>query len=182
MNSQLRCEPCDKRFDGVIPYQQHLASEKHLKKLRALESPSLVSQSAQDVNFLHCEPCGKKFAGQVPYNQHIISERHLKKMRESVSVPSSSISTQSTAESSCPLCNVTFEKSADLYQHFGTNEHRVRSVQKATQNASPSGLTAEQKEDRDLLIRVIANHNRDFLVCPADMPFMDFVAKHNIFS
>ena len=67
--SANRCEVCQKSFSGEKSMEEHLRSEKHLKK---------VSQARLGfVPALECKPCKKEFSGQESLEEHLKSKKHL---------------------------------------------------------------------------------------------------------
>ena len=64
------CLVCQKSFSGQQSMQEHLNSEKHLKKV----SRTLVAA-------LECKPCKKVFSGQESLEEHLKSKKHLSLVR-----------------------------------------------------------------------------------------------------
>ena len=69
-SSGHECQVCQKSFSGQQSMQEHLNSEKHLKKV----SRTLVAA-------LECEPCKKVFSGQESLEEHLKSKKHLSLVR-----------------------------------------------------------------------------------------------------
>ncbi|XP_075528115.1 uncharacterized protein LOC142560144 isoform X3 [Dermacentor variabilis] len=69
--SAYACTPCGKTFTGPEPYNQHIASEKHKKKIQS--GPVFLSS-------LVCEPCQMSFTGPAPMRDHMASPSHAKAM------------------------------------------------------------------------------------------------------
>jgi len=194
-NANYKCDPCGKRFAGSIPYKQHLESEKHKKKVRVLpqsspEDPitavaSSMITEASNTSFIYCEPCGKKFVGPVPHSQHLISEKHLKRMREFPSLQSPTTGEQasqpgSSGSFSCPLCNVTFTTEVALREHSATPAHRIQQVEQKTK--ATGTLQQSDLNEKDFVIKIINSHTREFLVCPAEKPFAEFLVENNLLA
>ncbi|KAH7971505.1 hypothetical protein HPB49_025151 [Dermacentor silvarum] len=71
--SAYACSPCGKTFTGPEPYNQHIASEKHKKKIQSGPVPS---------SSLVCEPCQMSFTGPAPMRDHMASAGHTKAMAQ----------------------------------------------------------------------------------------------------
>ena len=68
-SDDLFCVICQKPFTGLQSKQEHLKSEKHLKK---------VSQTAQgSTQKLECKLCDKIFSGKESLEEHLKSKKHL---------------------------------------------------------------------------------------------------------
>ncbi|GBN25921.1 hypothetical protein AVEN_83310-1 [Araneus ventricosus] len=100
--SVFKCDICVMRFSGPVPYQQHLVSNGHKKKINAAElSKQLATTGAlpppdstlkdnylglgqsntNDLQKWYCDICKKQCSGPIPYHTHILSLDHLKKLR-----------------------------------------------------------------------------------------------------
>ena len=65
----LYCEVCQKPFSGPQSKEEHLRSEKHLRK---------VSVAVLGSSPLQCLPCNKVFSGQHSLDEHLRSKKHFK--------------------------------------------------------------------------------------------------------
>ena len=63
------CKLCQKTFSGQQSMEEHLNSQKHLKKLSQARLGSLRA--------LECQPCKKVFSGQESLEEHLKSKKHL---------------------------------------------------------------------------------------------------------
>ncbi|KFM71355.1 Zinc finger RNA-binding protein, partial [Stegodyphus mimosarum] len=75
------CDICQKQFSGPEPYQQHIVSTSHLKKVAMRNLTAGSNSSNSIINTLICKTCDKNFSGPVPYEQHLNSETHRKKVQ-----------------------------------------------------------------------------------------------------
>ena len=65
----LECKQCDKIFSGAESKEQHMKSEKHLKKA-----------SASNTQVLRCKTCDMSFTGKESEAEHLRSAKHLRKV------------------------------------------------------------------------------------------------------
>ncbi|XP_035220174.1 zinc finger RNA-binding protein-like [Stegodyphus dumicola] len=75
------CDICQKQFSGPEPYQQHIVSAAHLRKVAVWNLTASSSSSNGIINTLICKTCDKNFSGPVPFEQHLNSETHRKKVQ-----------------------------------------------------------------------------------------------------
>ncbi|GBN49193.1 hypothetical protein AVEN_41186-1 [Araneus ventricosus] len=79
--SSLSCEICYKKFNGEIPYKDHLASEKHKKKVEDLKNSFNSSEWHQDplVKYVgFCTICRMSLGGLDQIKSHIHGGTHIK--------------------------------------------------------------------------------------------------------
>lgn len=77
-----RCSTCEKNFSGPVPYEQHLISEAHQKKLKKLELvEKMKSLSTNDgkEDVFHCKDCNRSFNIPEEFKQHLNSTSHNKR-------------------------------------------------------------------------------------------------------
>lgn len=195
------CKPCDKTFSGPEPYQQHVVSEKHKKKVatpRELSGP------------LSCEPCQMTFTGPAPLQQHLASAVHAKRASGAAqaaqtlasTLRSISIAPQKAAGSGtkggCVSCGIpSFVGAKAAFDHYESHEHRQRrnllaaglaselcppvrtvtaAVKQVTSQAQPASGTAEQAADDAVVLP------SSVLICRAEEDFEEFCKKNKIFG
>ena len=130
--SPLECLTCGKTFTGAQSQQEHLSSEKHLKKVR--DGEVLHDQSPAEGNKcivpkteensqnekpksedLYCEVCQKGFTGAQSQQEHLKSEKHLKRVSQYLE--------GSTPSLHCAPCNKVFSGQESLQQHLNSKKH-----------------------------------------------------------
>ncbi|KAG8194687.1 hypothetical protein JTE90_028002 [Oedothorax gibbosus] len=76
------CKPCDKIFNGRRPYEDHIVSANHQKKINPQQTANTVVDipKTMPLGGYSCKACDKIFNGKKPYEDHIISEKHQKKI------------------------------------------------------------------------------------------------------
>ncbi|KAF8767434.1 hypothetical protein HNY73_020398 [Argiope bruennichi] len=106
-----RCDICQLSFTGLLPYQMHLESDSHRKKV-GNQLPG--SSFDENLSALKCDICSMTFSGPIPYQQHLISNGHKKKIN------ASGLSTQLTTTGSLfPL-----ESTAKAIEQCNINDPR----------------------------------------------------------
>lgn len=180
MNAGLfYCETCDKTFSGHVPYEQHIASQKHKNKLLSKQIRTALSNDDQ----LKCEPCQMVFTGPAPYREHMASAGHAKRASGSTSVGQATRGETST-KAGCVSCGISsFANNEEVFAHFGSREHCERNKELAVELApkmcpsdSPGATAANQEADGTPLVYGVVP------VCRADEDFAEFCKKHNFFS
>lgn len=78
----LHCSACEKNFTGPVPYQQHLISDAHKKKLKKIELTRKInslSVKADEADAFECKECCRTFRIPEEFDQHLKSSAHAKK-------------------------------------------------------------------------------------------------------
>lgn len=176
-------------FTGPEPYNQHLASERHKRKVRM--GSSVVAPEA-------CLPCGMTFTGPAPYRDHMASAGHAKVMAKQevtstascLPKPQSSVKiggTVSQGTVACPVCNIAeFPSMHAAFCHYESQEHRKNKLMAAC------GISAAPVVPVSATLQVAASLPRpplltpklpsSVLVCRADEDFGEFCEKHGFFK
>ncbi|XP_037511697.1 uncharacterized protein LOC119388114 [Rhipicephalus sanguineus] len=185
--SAYACTPCGKTFTGPEPYNQHIASEKHKKKIKNGPVPP---------SGLVCGPCRMSFSGPAPMRDHMASAGHAKvmEMHRALTGQASTVETKTIrlADSSankssylqCQVCNIpSFSCSKDAFDHYESAEHL------ACKQALEKGI--EPSNDRPATVIHSALPNAQIaeplptlplsvLVCRAEESFEDFCRRNNL--
>lgn len=144
-----RCQTCEKNFSGPVPYQQHLISEAHQKKLKKLdlvqEMKSLSAKDGQEDTF-QCKDCGRYFQIPEEFKQHLNSTYHNRKkirqqMIEKLQTEYPEVEVQTVASSHddhyenqvqlqddgiiliCTICHKSFSGPETAISHFSSQKH-----------------------------------------------------------
>ncbi|XP_037526892.1 uncharacterized protein LOC119404463 isoform X1 [Rhipicephalus sanguineus] len=185
--SAYACTPCGKTFTGPEPYNQHIASEKHKKKIQS----GPVFQSG-----LVCEPCRMSFSGPAPMRDHMASAGHAKAMAmhrasagqastvETKSIRLADSSANKSSYLQCQVCNIpSFSCSKDAFDHYESAEHwdRKQAVEKGIEPSTyrptafiQSALASARITEPPPTLPT------SVLVCRAEESFEDFCKRNNL--
>jgi len=147
-DDNLQCEACDKRFNGLESWEQHVRSEKHQKKvllrvpLTKISGPgvtnapnsTVAAKSLKTVQHLQCLPCQKTFSGQESLDEHLKSSKHQKKVCPIIpsessknanvkSAPVMSNGTKVEQEYGCKFCQISCSGPASYQEHLASAKH-----------------------------------------------------------
>lgn len=187
-SSAFACTPCGKTFTGPEPYNQHVASEKHKKKVQ--NGP--VFQSA-----LVCEPCQMSFTGPAPMRDHMASAGHANAMArhqvrtvqpstpEMKSIRLADSGADKISYLQCKTCNIhSFSCAKDAFCHYDSAEHwdRKRAVESGIEPSTFRPTVAAQLTSFNNMVQVQPNLPSSVLVCRAEENFEDFCKKNNLLS
>lgn len=154
------CSKCKKSFSGPEPFQMHLKSATHKKKVQQAEAlevlkmkhPDEAKSEDEDV-FNKCSVCNKSFSGLVPYKIHMQSNTHQKNL-EKMKLIEEIKEFYSIAESAyiCQGCNKKFTDPKNFKYHFTNNSHEKLKAKMAlkeflTSNPEIAFLTSFRNDD-----------------------------------
>lgn len=178
------CDPCGKTFSGPEPYQQHMVSEKHKKK---------VATPRELLGPLSCEPCQMTFTRPAPLRDHMASAGHAKRASRATQALTSvlqsiSIGPQKVAAGGCTKgcisCGIpNFVNAKAAFDHHESPEHRQRSNLLAAVLAPqmcppvqpPTAAVKQVTADTVVLPSSV-------IVCRAEEDFAEFCKKNKIFD
>uniref|UniRef100_A0A147BE01 C2H2-type domain-containing protein n=1 Tax=Ixodes ricinus TaxID=34613 RepID=A0A147BE01_IXORI len=182
------CQACSMTFTGPEPFNQHVASERHKRKVRM--GSSVVPHEA-------CLPCGMTFTGPAPYRDHMASTGHAKVMakQEVVSTscvpkPQSLVKTAGTVSrgtAACPVCNIAeFPSMHAAFCHYESQEHRRNKLMAACGISPapvvPVSTTSHVAAPLPPPLLPTPKLPSSVLVCRADEDFGEFCEKHGFFK
>lgn len=183
------CQACGMTFTGPEPYNQHLASERHKRKVRM--GSSVIAHEA-------CLPCGMTFTGPAPYRDHMASTGHAKVMAKQevtstascLPKPQSSVKiggTVSQGTVSCPVCNIAeFPSMHAAFCHYESQEHRKNKLMAACGISAapvvPVSATSQVAAPLPPPPLLPPKLPSSVLVCRADEDFGEFCEKHGFFK
>ncbi|GFW16794.1 uncharacterized protein TNCV_1551461 [Trichonephila clavipes] len=85
-----KCDICKKSFNGIVPFKEHLASEKHKKKLRASKLNITENSKAYLKGYIKCFDCNKICNSPITYEHHLQGKIHKKTIQRKLSVRNNS--------------------------------------------------------------------------------------------
>ncbi|XP_075528110.1 uncharacterized protein LOC142560144 isoform X1 [Dermacentor variabilis] len=188
--SAYACTPCGKTFTGPEPYNQHIASEKHKKKIQS--GPVFLSS-------LVCEPCQMSFTGPAPMRDHMASPSHAKAMAkhqvlrgqalltsavETTSIRLASSSGNKSSYLQCEVCKIpSFPCAKDAFDHYESDEHRNRkqAVELGIEPSTyrPVGFVQSSTVNTQM-VEIPTKLPTSVLVCKAEESFEDFCRRNNL--
>lgn len=188
--SAYACSPCGKTFTGPEPYNQHIASEKHKKKIQNGPVPS---------SSLVCEPCQMSFTGPAPMRDHMASAGHTKAMAQHQALTGQALLTSAVETTSirlacssankssylkCEVCNIpSFPCAKDAYDHYESDEHwnRKQAVQLGIEPSTyrPVGCLQPSIINTQM-IEIPTKLPKSVLVCKEEESFEDFCRRNNL--
>lgn len=182
--SAFACQPCGKSFSGPEPYQQHLASERHKRKL-------------QTGSLEVCTPCGMTFTGPTPYRAHMVGAGHAKVMAKramvSTELPAPKpqaldkmSGTVSQGGVSCHLCNIpSFPSMQAAFSHYESQYHMRNKLMAAcgtsVQPAHPAPSTPLLPVAPPPFVPT-PKIPSSMLICRADEDFAEFCKKRGLYN
>ncbi|CAN8028308.1 unnamed protein product [Ixodes persulcatus] len=195
------CQACGMTFTGPEPYNQHLASVRHKRKVEMVSS--VIPHKA-------CLPCGMTFTGPAPYRQsnsvffpafelldHMASTGHAKVMaKQEVMSNAASITDCAAVHAilgfvagtvACPVCNIAeFPSMSAAFCHYESQEHRKNKLMAAC-GISPAPVVPVSTKSQVAAplpppLLPTPKLPSSVLVCRADEDFGEFCEKHGFFK
>ncbi|GIY22251.1 hypothetical protein CDAR_267741 [Caerostris darwini] len=132
-----RCDVCDKKFSGPLPYTQHMKSSSHLKQAGQLKAMGGIKDlfiTKEEDSKIYCKECGKMFSGPVPFNTHLKSSVHGKLKKKSSLLDTlekkhpelikTIVDDEDNTLLGCKVCHVSLTGPEVAKDHFSSTKHK----------------------------------------------------------